>query len=45
MDATINYLASHNVQVLKKGEVRAANSTLGVSVGMLWVDVEGTQVQ
>ncbi len=48
MDATINYLSSHNVRLLKKGEVREANtgnSTLGATVGMLWIDVEGTQVR
>lgn len=44
MDETINYLSSHNVRVLKKGEVRGANDTLGATVGMLWIDVEGTQV-
>jgi hypothetical protein len=44
MDDTIDYLASHNVRLLKKGEVRDTNSTnVGATVGMLWLDVEGTQ--
>lgn len=43
MDDTINYLSSHNVRLLKKGELRGEyNSTTGVSVGMLWLDIEGT---
>ncbi len=48
MDDTINYLASHNVKVLKQGQVRDANSNstnVGATVGMLWIDVEGTQVR
>jgi hypothetical protein len=45
MDATIDYLSSHNVRMLKEGELReSSNSTVGASVGMLWLDVEGTQV-
>eukprot|EP01033_Poteriospumella_lacustris_P003648 gene3649-2630_t len=44
MDATIDYLSSHNVRMLKEGELReSSNSTVGASVGMLWLDVEGTQ--
>mmetsp|Transcript_18862 Transcript_18862/g.31557 ORF Transcript_18862/g.31557 Transcript_18862/m.31557 type:complete len:236 (+) Transcript_18862:231-938(+) len=48
MDDTISYLAAHDVKVLKKGQLReeAGNSTdgkLGATVGMLWIDVEGTQ--
>lgn len=43
MDATINYLASHNVRVMKAGELQVNNnSTVGATVGMLWLDVEGT---
>ena len=39
MDDTINYLAANN------GEVRDSNSTeVGATVGMLWLDIEGTQV-
>lgn len=45
MDATIDYLSSHSVRMLKEGELReSSNSTVGASVGMLWLDVEGTQV-
>jgi hypothetical protein len=45
MDDTIDYLRDNNVRLLKKGEIRDAhNSTLGATVGMLWMDVEGTQV-
>ena len=45
MDDTINYLAANNVRLLKKGEVRDSNSTeVGATVGMLWLDIEGTQV-
>jgi hypothetical protein len=47
MDDTINYLSSHNVRLLKKGETveSARNGTnVGATVGMLWLDVEGTQV-
>mmetsp|Transcript_12612 Transcript_12612/g.27664 ORF Transcript_12612/g.27664 Transcript_12612/m.27664 type:complete len:163 (-) Transcript_12612:562-1050(-) len=48
MDDTISYLSAHNVKVLKKGELRpvaSGNSTekLGATVGMLWLDIEGTQ--
>lgn len=45
MDDTIDYLQSHNVKLLKKGEIRESrNSTLGATVGMLWMDIEGTSV-
>ena len=45
MDDTINYLQSHSVRLLKEGELRESNnSTLGATVGMLWLDIEGTQV-
>lgn len=45
MDDTINYLAQHKVTMLKEGELReSSNSTLGATVGMLWLDIEGTQV-
>lgn len=47
MDATIDYLSSHNVRLLKEGELQvrdSSNSTVGASVGMLWLDIEGTQV-
>ena len=44
MDDTLSCLAAGNVRVLKKGEVRDANSTsVGSTVGMIWLDVEGTQ--
>eukprot|EP01034_Spumella_vulgaris_P026849 gene26849-33493_t len=42
MDATINYLSSH-VSIDGLDGMKADNSTLGVKVGMLWLDVEGTQ--
>jgi len=43
MTDTVNYLNSHNVLLAKKGENLKGNSTLGATVGMLWLDVEGTQ--
>jgi hypothetical protein len=51
MDTTISYLASHGVTVLKKNETREALASMygeknvGATVGMLWVDVEGTSVR
>lgn len=43
MDDTINYLSSHGVYTMKEGEVKGtSNSTLGVTVGMIWLDIEGT---
>jgi len=42
MDTTIDYLASHSVRLAKMGENRT-ESTLGATIGMLWIDVEGTQ--
>jgi hypothetical protein len=47
MDDTINYLAANNVRLLKKGETveSARNGTnVGATVGMLWLDIEGTDV-
>jgi hypothetical protein len=47
MDDTINYLSSHNVRLLKQGETveSVRNGTnVGATVGMLWLDIEGTQV-
>lgn len=45
MDDTVNYLNAHKVSLLKEGELRdSSNSTLGATVGMLWLDIEGTQV-
>jgi hypothetical protein len=39
MDDTISYLANHGVMAAN------ANSThVGAKYGMLWIDVEGTQV-
>jgi GH25 family lysozyme M1 (1,4-beta-N-acetylmuramidase) len=44
MDATVNYLNSHKVGFLKEGELReSSNSTVGARVGMLWLDIEGSQ--
>jgi hypothetical protein len=46
MDTTINYLQSHMISVKKEGELESSsNSTTGAKVGMLWLDVEGTQVR
>ncbi len=48
MDQTIDFLASHKISMMKEGELREnvkSNSTVGASVGMLWLDVEGTQVR
>lgn len=48
MDDTINYLASHSMYVAGTKEhseaLKATNGTLGATVGMLWLDIEGTQV-
>lgn len=45
MDATVNFLNSHKVGFLKEGELReSSNSTVGARVGMLWLDIEGSQV-
>ncbi len=42
MDDTIDYLASHNVRMLKEGELRDHhNGTVGATYGMLWLDIEG----
>lgn len=45
IDDTINYLSSHAVTVMKEGELAESyNSTsVGAKVGMLWLDIEGTQ--
>lgn len=43
MDATIDYLASH-VNVEGLNGFKSSNATVGATVGMLWIDVEGTQV-
>ena len=45
MDDTLNCLANGNVRVLKEGEVMdSSNSTTtGATVGMIWLDIEGTQ--
>jgi len=42
MDATINYLAQH-VSVEGLDGFKSSNATVGATVGMLWIDVEGTQ--
>jgi hypothetical protein len=43
MDDTISYLANSNIQLVKEGEALQANSTGGsAKVGMLWLDIEGT---
>lgn len=48
VDDTISYLASHSVRMAQFGEALEANanstSTTGAKVGMLWFDIEGTQV-
>ena len=50
MDATIDYLASHSLYLTGSTEAKAmgagvngTNSALKATIGMLWVDVEGTQ--
>lgn len=48
MDDTINYLASHSmfIQGTKEHLSATSNGTdLGATVGMLWIDIEGTQVR
>ena len=48
MDDTINYLASNKVRILKRGDKVEANTNgtdVGATVGMLWIDIEGTQVR
>lgn len=47
IDATVNALKSSGVRLLSSSEPRdfsATNSTLGANYGMLWLDIEGTQV-
>ena len=49
MDDTVDYLASHGILFAKEGEVieRASkpfNATLGVTYGMLWLDIEDSSV-
>jgi hypothetical protein len=43
---TVNYLKSHSIEFTKAGELpmstKDGNSTVGVSYGMLWFDIEGT---
>lgn len=49
MDDTINSLKSHGLKILgvnsedKETLMAKNNGTLGTTVGMLWIDVEGTQ--
>jgi len=46
MDDTVSYLAAHNVKMANFGEAPVANNnngTVGATVGMLWLDIEGTQ--
>jgi len=45
MDDAINNLAYNNIKHVKRGELQAngTSPTVGVSYGMLWLDVEGTQ--
>lgn len=46
MDDTVNYLKSHNVRLLQPGELRESlNTTVGATVGMLWLDIEGSNVR
>jgi hypothetical protein len=46
MDATINYLQSHGVRFADRKTLNAtSDSSTKVSYGMLWLDVEGTQVR
>jgi hypothetical protein len=45
MDDTISYLNSHGIIVgNQEGLEASANSTTGVKFGMLWLDIEGSQV-
>jgi hypothetical protein len=43
MDDTISYLSSHGLEVAKLGEDRNSSQVKSAKVGMLWIDVEGTQ--
>lgn len=49
MDDTLNSLKAHGVKILghnsedKETLLKNNNGTLGATVGMLWIDVEGTQ--
>ena len=48
MDDTINSLKAHSLSILgvnsddKESLLKNNNGTLGSTVGMLWIDVEGT---
>ena len=47
MDDTINYLASHAMYINGTKEHLEATSngtSVGATVGMIWLDIEGTQV-
>ena len=44
MDDTINYLASHGALEGVDG-MQSSNNTVTAKTGMLWIDVEGTQVR
>ena len=47
MDDTIDYLAANNVRLLKKGETVESvrnETSVGATVGMIWLDIEGTDV-
>lgn len=45
IDDTINYLATHSLQLNGTNNVVAGNrSSVGATIGMLWLDIEGTQV-
>ena len=45
MDATLTSLANGGVSFVPSNETMKSDSKLlGASVGMLWIDVEGTQV-
>lgn len=49
MDDTLDYLASHSMYVKGTKEHLAASESvngtnLGATIGMIWLDVEGTQV-
>lgn len=47
MSDTVAYLKSHNLRVARNGEYVAnpgnVTENLGATVGMLWLDIEGTQ--
>jgi sensor domain CHASE-containing protein len=46
MDDTVNNLKNNNIEFLQSNQIidSSLHSKLNATVGMLWLDIEGTQV-